>query len=338
MTGWQQIIGQTAAVDTLRRAYRADRLPHGMIFSGPVGVGKATVTSALATLFLCERPTADQPCGTCGSCRAMTAQAHPDFHRVYKELIRFHDKTGKSKGISLSIEVIRAEVVEKAARKPAMNRGKVFVIEQSDLMSLGAQNSLLKTLEEPLGRTLVILITDQIGQLLPTIRSRCQTIHFGLLPVDTVRSELQRRGIDPATAANAAAEGSLGVALQWITDGVIGRTAELTRQLDDLAAGRAADGLADWFKSAADQYAEKQMERDELGSKDQATREGLGLYLRLASDHVRRRLRTEPDPERLESVCTQIDAIARAEEYLDANVNVALIFQQLAMSLEPRAA
>jgi DNA polymerase-3 subunit delta' len=338
MTGWQQIIGQAAAVDALRRAYRADRLPHGMIFSGPAGVGKATVAAALATLFLCDRPAGDQPCGTCPSCVAMNSAAHPDYHRVYKELIRFHDKTGKSKGISLSIEVIRAEVVEKAARKPAMNRGKVFVVEQADLMTAGAQNSLLKTLEEPPGRTLVVLLTDQIGQLLPTIRSRCQTLHFGLLPVETVRSELQRRGIDPATAGKAAAEGSLGVALQWISDGVIGKTAELRAQLDDLAAGRTADGLADWFKSAADQYAEKQMERDELGSKDQATREGLGLYLRLASDHVRRRLRTEADSDRLESVCTQIDAIARAEEYLDANVNIALIFQQLAMSLETRAA
>jgi DNA polymerase III delta' subunit len=336
MTTWNDILGQSAAVETLRRAWRADRLPHGMIFAGPVGVGKATVARSLSTLFLCERPAADTPCGRCDSCVAMSANAHPDFHVVYKELIRYHDKTGKSKGIDLSIDVIRAEVVEKASRKPALNRGKVFVIEQADLMTSAAQNSLLKTLEEPAGRTLVMLVTDSAGQLLPTIRSRCQTIHFGLLPVDLVRDELHRRGIDPATAETAAVDtgGSLGVALRWIGDGVIERTAELTRQLDDLAAGRSADGLAEWFKSAADSYAEKALERDELGSKDQATREGLGLYLRLASDHVRRRFQTESDADALEAVCGQIDAIVRAEGYLDANVNIGLIFQQLSLALE----
>jgi hypothetical protein len=76
------------------------------------------------------------------------------------------------------------------------------------------------------------------------------------------------------------------------------------------------------------------MQRDELGSKDQANREGLTLFLRMAADHVRARLRVEQDPDRLERACGVIDAIARAESYLDANVNIALIFQQLAGAME----
>jgi DNA polymerase-3 subunit delta' len=332
---WNDILEQPAAVDQLRRAYIADRLPHGLIFAGPTGVGKATTAAFLSQLFLCEKPVHDQPCGLCASCKSLLAGGHPDYHVVTKELIRYHDKTGKSKGIDLSIHVIRPEVVEKAARKSSMGRGKVFVIEQADVMNAQAQNALLKTLEEPAGRSLLILLTDQIGQILPTVRSRCQTIRFGLLSQPTVLAGLKSRGIPADAAKNAAriADGSLGIALRWIEDGVIDAVEHLLEQLDQVFAGRSADNLPEWFDSAAKAYAEKQLKRDELGSKDQATREGLGLYLRLAADHIRGRLRTETDSDRLQRICTIIDAIARAEGYLDANVNVALTFQQLALLL-----
>src|SRR5439155_23785955 len=110
---------------------------------------------------------------------------HPDYHVITKELIRYHDKTGKSKGIDLSIKVIRPELVDAAGRKAAMGRGKVFVIEQAELLNTQAQNAMLKTLEEPLGRTLIILLTDQPDVLLPTIRSRCQLLRFSPLPEPT---------------------------------------------------------------------------------------------------------------------------------------------------------
>ncbi|HSV12776.1 MAG TPA: hypothetical protein VLI90_00850, partial [Tepidisphaeraceae bacterium] len=234
------------------------------------------------------------------------------------------------------IHVIRPEVVEKAAMKPVMGRGKVFVIEQAELMNPPAQNALLKTLEEPAGRALIILLTDQPGLLLPTIRSRSQIVRFAALDDATVLRELQKRGIAKTDAADAArfAAGSLGVALKWFEDGVIDPVRQLMRQLDDIFAGKPAGELADWFKAAADAYAEKQLERDELGSKDQATREGLTLYLKLAADHVRQRLAELDEPDELERSCAAIDAIARAEEYLDANVNIPLVFQQLAVALE----
>jgi DNA polymerase-3 subunit delta' len=339
MLRFDDILDQDHAVAQLRRCAKVDRLPHGLLFSGPVGVGKATTAAALAGWFLCEHPGDDSPCGKCESCRAFSSGMHPDYHIITKELIRYHDRTGKSKGIDLSIHVIRPEVVDKAAMKSAMGRGKVFIIEQAELMNPAAQNALLKTLEEPAGRTLLILLTDQIGQLLPTIRSRCQTVRFSAMSEVTVLRELQKRGISKAVAADAMrfAGGSLGVALRWIADGVIEPAKQLVQQLDNIFAGEAAGGLADFFKSAADSYAEKQLERDELSSKDQASREALGLYLRLAGDHIRKRFARESDPDELERTCSAIDAIARAEEYVDGNVNIALVFQQLAMALESGA-
>jgi hypothetical protein len=155
------------------------------------------------------------------------------------------------------------------------------------------------------------------------------------LEARVVLRELSQRGIDPATADDVAryAEGSLGIALKWIEDGIIDPARELTHQLDELIAGRPPENLPHWLKGAAEAYAQKQLERDELASKDQANREGLNLYLRLAAAHFRRTLSGSADAAALESACAAIDAIARAEGYLDANVNVPIVLQQLSLTL-----
>lgn len=330
------IFGHDEAIAWLRRAMKADRLPHGLIFAGPTGVGKGTTARALGAAFLCEQPTGADACGACESCRVLAADNHPDFHTIIKEHIRYHDKGGKSKGITLSIHVIRPELIEPANRKAVMGRGKVFVIEQADLMNDDAQNAMLKTLEEPAGRTLIVLLTDQTGGLLPTIRSRCQLVRFAPLEESVVRRELERRQIDSNTAADAAAiaQGSLGLALKWIDDGVVAAARDLTSQINDLLRGNPPIDLPDWLKKAAESYAQKQLERDELASKDQATREGLTLYLHIAANRFRQRLSETLDPDELDRACTAIDGVVRAEEYLNSNVNVALTLQQLSVTLE----
>jgi DNA polymerase-3 subunit delta' len=340
---FDDIFGQDAAIEWLKHAYIADRLPHGMVFAGPVGVGKSTTALALAGVLLCEKPKGELPCGACESCRAMSAEptAHPDYHVVTRDLIRLYDKSGTSKGIDLSIKVIRAEVLERASRKSVMGRAKVFVVKQAELMNRDAQNALLKTLEEPAGRTFIILLTDQPDLLLSTIRSRSQTIRFAPLGEKLVARELKKRaGIDAETAARAAmiTRGSLGQAMKWIEDGVIEPASELINQVDGLFEGQAPTDLPAWFKKAAEAYAERQMQRDALGSKDAATREGLALYLNVAAEHIRRRLAALGDPDELERACAAIDSLARAETYLDANVNVSLIFQQLAAALSQSSA
>ncbi|HEX4794148.1 MAG TPA: DNA polymerase III subunit [Humisphaera sp.] len=337
-SSFSNIFGQQSAIDWLQQAYLADRLPHGLIFAGPVGVGKATTAAALGQLFLCEKPTDTIPCGKCESCRAFGANTHPDFHVITKELIRYHDKTGKSKGIDLSIHVLRPELIEPASRKPVMGRGKVFVVEQADLMNAQAQNALLKTLEEPYGRALIILLTDQPGALLATIRSRCQLVRFASLDEQQVGKELVRRGIDRSVAVKAAllARGSLGLALKWIEDDVVEPTGQLAGMVDQVLAHQPAGDLPGWFRRAADAYAEKQLARDELASKDQATREGLTLYLTLASEHIRRRMAQFNDADQLDWACRCIELLAQAETYLDGNVNIPLVFQELAAEVEAK--
>lgn len=327
------ILGQDAAISWLTRSYQSDRLPHGLVFAGPAGVGKGMTARALAALYLCPRASGATPCGDCDSCRLMAADNHPDFASVYRQLRRIEKKDAAAR--DLSIDVIRQYLLAPASLKPALGHGKVFVIEEAELMNAAAQNSLLKTLEEPFGRTLIILLSDQPESLLPTIRSRTQTVRFHALDAELVSKELLGRGIDPNIAKQAAelAEGSLGTALKWIEDGVIPFAQQLHRHLDDLLAGRPPDDLADFFKSAAEAYAKRQVERDENISLDQAKREALSLYLRLATQRFRRLLKESDDAADLDLACTAIESIARADDYLDANVSIPIIFQQLALAL-----
>ena len=80
---FDEIFGQDAAVESLKEAYRADRMPHALIFAGPVGVGKGTTAAAVGKLWLCEKPNTKsaEPCGTCDSCRTFDVGTHPDFQR-----------------------------------------------------------------------------------------------------------------------------------------------------------------------------------------------------------------------------------------------------------------
>jgi DNA polymerase-3 subunit delta' len=332
MTTLDDILGQEAAVAFLRQAHAADRLPHGLIFAGPVGVGKATTARALSWLFLCENPQGTSVCQQCPACTVFAAGNHPDFHIVYRQLIRL-EKDVKAR--DLTIDVVRRYLLEPAARKPVLNMGKAFVVEEAELMNAAAQNALLKTLEEPYGRTLIILLTDQPNSLLQTIRSRCQMVRFASLDRSLVERELIARKIDPAMARDAAiiAEGSLGLSLRYIEDDIISRALELEQLLM-----RPTLDLADWFKQSADAYAEKQLERDPLASKDQMTREGIALYLKLAAQSFRRRLSQTEDPDQLEETCSAIDALVRAEEFLDSNVNIPLVLQQLTSTLSRQLA
>jgi DNA polymerase-3 subunit delta' len=329
MTGLKDIFGQDDAIERLRAAHASDRLAHGLIFAGPEGVGKGTAAGALAAWFLCEKPGKEDACGVCESCKAMQASAHPDYHVITKEMARLMDKSGTSKATQVSISVIREYVVNPAGRKTVMGRGKVFIIEQAELMTAAAQNGLLKTLEEPAGRTLIVLLTTHAGDLLPTVRSRSQTIQFAGLPADVVVRELKKRGVDASTAKEAAelTDGSLGVALRWVEDGMLSSVQAVAKSVDSvmLKAGAGSE-LADVLRKSADEYAAKVLARDELASKDSAVRTGLGMYLGIASRRIRGKL---ADESLIDRVCSAIDVIARAEMYLDANVNVSLVMEQL---------
>lgn len=323
----------------LRAALGADRLPHAMIFGGPVGVGKGAVAGVLSRLLLCDAPehagsASAEPCGKCAACRAVDAETHPDFHHVYRQLIRL--EKSQSRARDLSIDVVRDHLIEPASRKSVLGRGKAFVVEEAHLMSASAQNSLLKTLEEPAPRTLIVLLSDHPEQLLGTIRSRCQAVLFRPLSRPALLRALADRGCQPEPAQRAAelSGGSLGLSLRWIEDGVIDQHAALLPVLRALPDVGAAEQLTELLKTAADKHAERQLERDALTSKEQSTREGYALHLDLIQRLLAASMRGASGSAGLtatpSTLAGWIEAIDEALGLIDANVTGQLMLRHLA--------
>jgi len=220
------IVGQEVAVERLSRGLTGGRRPHAYLFVGPQGVGRRTTALAFARALLCAEPISAnsirQACGQCPDCTMHAAETHPDFHLIYKELARYHDDSGVRARLmqDLGIDVIRSFLIGPSTRAPARGRGRTFVVLEAELMSIPAQNALLKTLEEPPKGVSLILICRRAEQMLPTTRSRCSLIRFGALPREFVTERLCDDGIEAAEAAFWAT----------YTGGSIGRAMQLARQ------------------------------------------------------------------------------------------------------------
>ena len=219
-TAWENILGQREPKRRLRRLLETDRLPHALLFSGPEGVGKRRTAEALAATLLCSSPAAGHPCGTCESCRAFSRGIHPDFFFVVPEAV------GKG-ARSIRIEAMRA-LGSALARPPELAPRQVALIDDAQRMNEAAANSFLKTLEEPTGDVVFLLVTGMRAALLDTVVSRCVEIPFGPLALPELSEVLRRHGVETeeAAALAALADGSAGRALALHAEGALRRREE----------------------------------------------------------------------------------------------------------------
>lgn len=159
----------------LSQTAQAGRLGHAWLLLGDPGLGKEQLAERLARLHLCQQPDRGEPCGQCHSCQLFDKGHHPDLGTV----------TVDSK--TIGVEAIR-EICARLQNSAQLGRGKVVIIPDAERMTESAANALLKTLEEPAGDSLLLLIASQVSRLLPTILSRCHK-HVCQLPTDgeTVR-------------------------------------------------------------------------------------------------------------------------------------------------------
>jgi len=178
-----EILGQERAVSRLRRAVAAGRLAQAYSFVGPEGVGKRLTALALAQTVNCtERGAEAEACGACASCRKIAAGGHPDVTLV-----------GPGDKSAIGIEQVR-EMAARAGRRAYEGAVKVWIVDPAERMQEPAANAFLKTLEEPPGASLFLLLTSTPSALLPTIRSRCQEVRFDLLAPEALEEILARQG------------------------------------------------------------------------------------------------------------------------------------------------
>jgi len=191
------VIGHEAAVTALARAVQRGRVSHAYLISGPAGVGRRTLALAFAQALLCQATPPDRPCGRCRNCTRVTRALHPDVTVLSRETTGSERETRSTR---IPIEAIR-ELCATIALRPLESDWRIVVIDDAEWLSREAADALLKTLEEPPSFAVLILIVEDVSSLAETIRSRCQHVRLGPVPVETVRAALEARGIDPARAS-----------------------------------------------------------------------------------------------------------------------------------------
>lgn len=142
-------------------------LPHAMLFVGANKIGKEQFALEFGAYLLCEQPVDENACGQCRSCKLLQTQTHPDLFVLQPE----------EKSVTIKVDQIRS-LSSKLYQTAQLNGYQVVLINPADAMNIAAYNSLLKTLEEPSGKVVIILITSKLALLPATIRSRCQLLQF----------------------------------------------------------------------------------------------------------------------------------------------------------------
>ncbi|HVN47318.1 MAG TPA: DNA polymerase III subunit delta' [Bacteroidota bacterium] len=365
---WNSVIGQTRVKQLLQKSLTSNRVAHAYLFYGPEGVGKDALALEFAKVLNCERQQAEA-CGECPSCKKMAALQHPNIKLIFALPVGKGEKQGddpigvltenqiteireqieiKSRNPYHYIEIgkanfIKINSVREIKRESSLTQietgKKIFIFLNAELMNTEAMNSLLKTLEEPLPNTVLLLTTSAKDQLLPTILSRCQLVQCDVLSNEEVcRALIERDGADPASAqlATQLAHGSYGTArkllqkdvaderataVEFVRFALSKRKNNVLKAIDELTASNDRASVERWLKLLQSWL-----------------RDGMVLRTQTNIPTI-----NEPDRKSLENFITNFphanlsaaqSAVERAIAQVDKNIYLSLILINLSIDLK----
>ena len=327
MPGFEEIVGHKEIIRHLQNAIRLGKVSHAYIFSGETGCGKKLLATAFAMTLQCEQRGVD-PCLTCSSCKKAMSKNHPDIINIT------HEKPN-----SIGIEDIRSQLIDDVAIKPYCSSYKIYIISEAEKLTLQAQNALLKTIEEPPAYAVILLLTNNMDALLPTITSRC--VKLGLRPVkeNMVKEYLMEKLHIPDYQAQvdaSIAQGNIGKAKQIAQSEEFGQMTEnalrLLRRSSDMELYELVDAVK--MLSADKQNIYDYLDIFILWFRDvllfKATKEVDGLVFKDQLNDIKERARKSS----YEGIENMIDAVEKAKTRLHANVNFDLVMELLFMTIK----
>lgn len=312
------IIGHKQITELLMALRIAGRLSHAYCFAGPEKVGKRTVAEALAADVL--------------GIALQDLPRHPDFYRIRQEQ---NEKTGKTK---MNIDVDQVRDLKSILSSRAVHGGyKIAIIDGAEKMSLAAANALLKTLEEPRGKTLLVLVTSELDALPATIRSRTQTLRFDRVPVGDMAQALADRGnvggeYDEMVRLSAGLPGQL---LDWMMDGeaFVGYKNDVLQfaGLPGKTFHEKRVAVEAWFQETDDSIAERGRIIARLAVWRLVVRDTVQA---LFGDSRRRIHHVDASPAWTRQSLVDTDAaIRRAMDLVDHNINTRLLVEQILLAI-----
>lgn len=327
MAGFQDIIGQQQIKEHLQNVLSTGKVSHAYIINGEKSSGKEFIAKVFAMALQCEKGKTE-PCQECHSCRQALSGNHPDIIKVV------HEKPN-----SISVDDIRTQVNGDIAIKPYSSGYKIYIINEAEKMTTQAQNAILKTLEEPPGYAVILLLTSNVNGLLPTIRSRCVVLDMKPVADHMVKEYLCRQLAVPdykAEVCAAFARGNVGKAKMLATseefENIKGEALALLKYIQDMDLNEIVAAvkkimqykleIQDYLDICAIWY------RDALLFK--ATSDMNHLIFREEIQALRRTAQRS-SYEGIENI---IKALDTAKRRLDANVNFELVMELLMMTIQ----
>lgn len=237
MQDFGKIIGHESIIQHLQNAIASGKVSHAYIFHGEEGMGKSTLAKAFAKTLQCEEG-GILPCNRCKSCMQLESDNHPDIMWVT------HEKA------SIGVDDIRVQVNSDIQIKPYNSPYKIYIIDDADKLTEQAQNALLKTMEEPPEYAIILLLTDNVSLILPTILSRCVLLNLKPINKQLIKEYLMEKHQIPDYMAEVAAAfsgGNVGKAIKYASSEDFDKMKEdvlhILKYIDDMELHEIISGL-----------------------------------------------------------------------------------------------